>query len=429
MPHPKRTLLFVLAFVIAGTSTARAQTMRYQFKEKEKLVYAIEQKTKSTIELAGAKVDTDINASMTLHWEVLKVDREGNAHVKIKMIRSKIAMDSLLGKVEVDSDSKDGPGDAIGRMLAPMNKAIAAMEITAIMLPTGELKDVKVAEATTKAMKAIPGAEQFGDLAHPDNFKDMISSIVFPTDPVAKGKSWSHKAETISPEGKLTTDTVFTLEGTVDQGGTKLEKISVKPTIKVVADPKAVMKVKSVEAAGHILFDNKAGQLVESSISQTKVGKVNAMGLTLDNTSVQTTVIRLKKLTEAEKKAAANMIDALKIDEKEFVEKAAATELLETIAGVSRSFTVERSYEPSITMTGSATATDELKAKVETALGVTLGKKVAVKETIMLDGKEVTKLNVVWMERYRRATATTSDGRTVEFLVKVGMRLKLEKAK
>ena len=31
-------------------------------------------------------------------------------------------------------------------------------------------------------------------------------------------------------------------------------------------------------------------------------------------------------------------------------------------------------------MTGSATATDELKAKVEAALGVTLGKKVAVKE-------------------------------------------------
>jgi hypothetical protein len=429
MQHPRRILLLVLAFASAGSSAAHAQTMRYQFKEKDKLVYAIEQKTKSTIEIAGAKVDSDINADMSLQWEVVKVDRDGSAQVKIKMLRSKLVMENLLGKSEVDSDSKDGPNDAIGKMLVPMNKAIAAMEVSATMLPTGELKDVKVSEATTKAMKAIPGAEQFGDLAHPDNFKDMISSIVFPTGAVVKGKSWSHKSESTSPEGKLTTDTVFTLEETIEQDGTKLEKISLKPTIKVDPAPKAIMKVKSVEAAGHVLFDNKAGQLVESTMRQTKVGKVDAMGLTLDSTSVQTTTIRLKKLTAAEKTAAANKIESLKIDETEFVEKTAATEQLETIAGVSRSFTVERSYEPSITMSGSAMVTDELKAKVESALGVTLGKKVAVKESVTLDGKEVTKLNAVWVERYRRATATTNDGRKVEFLVKVGLRLKLEKAK
>ena len=153
------------------------------------------------------------------------------------------------------------------------------------------------------------------------------------------------------------------------------------------------------------------------------------MGITLDNTSVQATTIRLKKQTAAEKTAAAKKIDSLKIDETEYVEKVAATELLETIQGVARSFTVERSYEPSITMTGSATASDELKAKVEAALGVTLGKKTAVKESITLDGKDITKLNVQWVERYRRATATTSDGATVMFLVKVGLRFKLEKAK
>jgi Family of unknown function (DUF6263) len=428
MQHPRRGLLFALAIAVLAP-TAHAQTMRFQFKEKDKLAYSIEQKTKSTIELMGAKVDSDINASMTLQWEVLKVDREGNAQIKVKMTRSKLAMDSIIGRAEVDSESKDAPGDAIGKMLAPMNKAIAAMEITATMLPTGELKDVKVSEATVKAMKAIPGAEQFGDLAHPDNFKDMISNIVFPTEAIAKGKSWKTKTETTSPEGKVKTETVFTLEETIDQDGTKLEKISLKPKIEVEPAPKAMMKVKSVEASGHILFDNKTGQLVESTVSQTKVGKVNAMGLTLDNTSVQTTTIRLTKQTAAEKLAAAKKIESLKIDETEFVEKAAGTELLETIAGVSRSFTVERSYEPSITMTGSATASDELKAKVESALSVTLGKKTMLKESVTLDGKEVTKLNAVWVERYRKGTATTVDGSTIEILVKVGMRLKLEKAK
>ena len=109
--------------------------------------------------------------------------------------------------------------------------------------------------------------------------------------------------------------------------------------------------------------------------------------------------------------------------------KETTRQLVETLPGVSRSFTVERSYEPSIAMTGSAMASAELKAKVEATLGVTLGKRAAVKESITLDGKEITKLNVQWVERYRRATATTSDGSTVMFLVKVGLRFKLEKAK
>ena len=51
---------------------------------------------------------------------------------------------------------------------------------------------------------------------------------------------------------------------------------------------------------------------------------------------------------------------------------------------------------------------------VESSLEITLGKKVAVKESIALDGKEVTKLNVHWVERSRRGTATRSDGSTVK---------------
>ena len=429
MQHGKRTLFLAIALVIACTSAANAQTLRYQFKEKDKLFYALEQKTKSTVNLMGAEIVSSIKASMSFYWEVLKVDPQGNAHVKIKVTHSKLALDSLVGMAEVDSDRKDGPTDMAGKMLAQMNKAFAAMEITATMLPTGEMKNVEVSEATVKAMKAIPSADKFGDLSHPDNFKDMLSNIVFPTQPVAKGKSWTHKTDSNSPEGKISTEHLFTLEETIVQDGAKLEKISLKPNIKVEADPKAMIKLKSIKSSGQILFDNKAGQIVESSIDQTKVGKIDVMGLTLDNTSVQTTTIRLKKQTADEKTAAAKKIESIKIDETEFVEKVAATELLETLPGVSRSFTVERSYEPSIAMTGSAMASAELKAKVEATLGVTLGKRAAVKESITLDGKEITKLNVQWVERYRRATATTSDGSTVMFLVKVGLRFKLEKAK
>jgi hypothetical protein len=430
MQHGKRTFLIALLPLLACAAGANAQTtLRYQFKEKDKLAYVIEQKTKSTMNLMGADIVSHISATMSLNWEVIKVDSQGNAQVKIMATHSKMSLDSLLGMVQVDSKDKDGPNDAAGKMLAQMNKAIAAMEITATMLPTGEMKDVKVSAATAKAMKAIPSADQFGDLADPDNFKDMLSSLVFPDKAVTKGKSWTLKTESKSPEGKISTEQVFTLEETIDRDGAKLDKISLKPTIKVEADPKAMIKVKSIKAAGHALFDNKTGRFVESTINQVKVGKIEVMGIALDSTSVQTTTIRLKVPTAEEKIAAVKTIASIKIDESEFVEKRVATEPLETLAGVARSFTVERNYEPSIMMTGSATVSDDLKAKVETALAVTIGKKATVKESITLDGKEITKLNVLWVERYRRGTAVTGEGTTVSFLVKVGLRIKLEKAK
>ncbi len=425
MRYCKHALLLAIALTAACAAPARAQTtMRFQFKERDKLVYVIEQKTKSTANLMGAEIVSSLGATMSLYWEVAKVDSQGNAQVKIKVTHSKMSLDSLVGMVEVDSKRKDAPNDPAGRMLAQVNQAIGNMEITATMLPTGELKDVKVSEATIKAMKALPSADQLGELAHPDNFKDMLSSIVFPTQPVTKGKSWTYKSESQTPEGKISTENVFTLEETIEQDGAKLDKISLKPTIKVEADPKAIIKVSSVKATGHALFDNKAGRFVESTIQQTKQGKIEVMGIVLDHTSVQTTTIRLKKQTDSAKE-----FEAVKIDETEFVEKAVAAELLETLPGVARSFTVERSFEPTITMTGAATVSDDLKAKVEASLGITIGKKATVKESITLDGKEITKVNVQWVERFRRGTATASDGSTISFLVKVGVRFKLEKAK
>ena len=425
MRDGNRILILTMVIAMAGSSAVQAQaTRRFQFKEKDRLYYTIEQKTKSTMNLMGAEIASNLGADMSMYWEVVKVDPQGNAQIRIKVTHSKMSLDSLIGMVTVDSKDKDGPNDAAGRLLAPVNKAIAEMEITATMLPTGEMKDVKVSEATVKAMKALPSADKLGDLAHPDNFKDMLSSIVFPTGAVSKGKSWTHKSVSQSPEGKITTDNVFTLEETIDQDGAKLDKISLKPTIKVEAGESALIKVKRIKSKGHVLFDNQTGRVVESVVNQTKQGKIDVMGLTLDSTSEQTTTIRLKKQSDTSKE-----FESVKIDDKEFVEKTVATEPLETLAGVSRSFTVERSYEPAITLTGSGTVPDDLKAKVEAALGVTIGKKATLKETISLDGKTVTNVNVQWVERYRRGTAIASDGSSVAFLVKVGLRIKLEKAK
>ena len=426
----KRPLLLAAALLAGCACSGSAQTtFRFQFKEKERLNYLIEQKTNSVQKIMGVEVVSKVHATMKMYWEVVKVDGDGNAQVRIKFTHAKMSMESLLGIIDVDSNDKGNPADLAGKMIGQLNRAIANMEITATMLPTGEMKNILVSEATARALKAIPNAEQLGDVAHPDNFKDMLSSVVFPALAVARGKSWSFKTDSQSPEGKVSTEHSFTLEDSVHQDGVKLDRIALAPSIKIQPDPKALLKVEKIMSTGHLLFDNKLGRLVSSSIVQTKLGKIEVMGITLDSKSEVATNMRLTGLTAEEKLEAAGKVEAVKINEDEFVDRMVATEQLETIAGVARSFTVSRSFEPAIIMDGPLPVSDDLKNKVGAALDISIGKKTMVKETVTLDGKEVTKLNVLWMERYRRGTAVASDGSRLTFLVRVGLQFKLEKAK
>lgn len=431
MLHSAR--ISVAAFLLAAlASTALGQTtMAYRFKEGETLHYLLEQKNVTKMSIAGADVTMNVNTTVSLAWHVLKVDSKGNATVKVRVTHSKMSMDSLVGNVNVDSKDKEIPKDAIGGPLGSLNKAIAAMEMTGTMAPTGAMTDVKISEETVNAMKAVPGADKLGDLASPDNFKDMVAGIVFPATAIEKGKTWSNKTETNTPAGKISAENVYALDGTVEKDGATLDKITLTPNITVVPNPKAEMQFKAIKGAGHTLFDNKLGRIVETVSKQTKTGTVSVMGLTLNQTTEETTTRRLQKPSEV-KVEAAKTLTAVKIDEDKFVEKVVATELLETLAGVSRSFTLERSYEPAITLAGKTAdkaLADEIKAMVETSLGITFGKKATVKETITLDGKETTKINVQWVERSREGVALRADGSSVSFLVRVGMRIKLEKAK
>jgi len=134
--------------------------------------------------------------------------------------------------------------------------------------------------------------------------------------------------------------------------------------------------------------------------------------------------------------------------EENTIDKPLFTEPIEIVEGVIAEYTLERTYERSMTTTtgaaietgvkatgtvgskllfGSVEMSAEVKAKVESSLGITVGTKETFKQKITVDGNRTPKLKVVWSHRYRQATATTSDGRKETFLVCVGVRWKLIK--
>jgi hypothetical protein len=127
------------------------------------------------------------------------------------------------------------------------------------------------------------------------------------------------------------------------------------------------------------------------------------------------------------------------------VDQVVYTEPFETLEGLSQTFVAEHTTEFAIA--GAVTAgvevstkgtlgTDllaslsaEIKGKLEASLGVTLGQRKTFSQSFTLDGQKLTKVNVIWVERYRQGTVTTSDGTKVPFSVRVGARAKFEKAK
>jgi hypothetical protein len=297
-----RRCFTVLAVALAGlvvAGGAQAQTtLRYKFKEGEKLNYVIDQDQKMSMSIGGMDIETKVLMVMDMTWDVQKIDEQGNAHVKIKMDRVKMTMDGPTGKVEIDSKDAKEPDDPIGQILGQVVQAMAGMEMSTTVSPTGEMKDTKIPEETIKKLKNLPGVDKLGgDLFSPDNMKGMMQGgMVLPKDAVTQGKSWTEKLNQKMPFGKITGETKYTYEGTVDKGGKQLAKISVQPDLKIDADPNAPLqiKIKGGKGKGYTYFDNQAGRIVESNNETTMEMEIEIGGMTINQRIMQNTTLKLK---------------------------------------------------------------------------------------------------------------------------------------
>ncbi len=295
-----RCKLIVVTLVAwsATAATAAAQTtLRYQFKEGDKLTYTIDQKMKMTMNVLGNNVDINMNQISDMTWSIKSVDSKGNAQIAIKFGRNKMTMDGPTGKVQVDSESTEEPDDPVGQVLYKVIKGLAGLEVTGTISPTGEYSDIKVPEKAVKELQNLPAGEMFGDMFSSDGIKRMMSQsgLVMPKEPVEKGKSWKNKTENKMPFGKMTAEIDYTYAGAIDKDGRTLQKITLKPKATIEPNPNAqfTMKLKALEGSGTALFDNAAGRLLEVTNQQTMDMEIEIMGMTINQRIAQTTTMRL----------------------------------------------------------------------------------------------------------------------------------------
>jgi hypothetical protein len=286
--------------VLCTGAQAQAQTLlRYKFKPGEKLRYQMEQKMNMVMTVTGREVTADMTQTIDMSWEIKSVDQNGKAKMTQKFDRVRFTMNGPppIGKVEYDSKEGTMPAGPFG----PIFKAMAGAEFSAVMDPRGKVSDVKAPEKLAEVFKKLPGSGA-GEMLSEEGLKHMISQsgIILPEEAVAKGKSWEQKVDMKMPFGKIDVRNTFTYEGPTTRGGAKLEQIAIQPKANLEADPNAAIKLKlnSQEAKGTAYFDNAAGRLAESGMTQTMEMEVSVMGTDITQKIEQKISLKLQDKAE-----------------------------------------------------------------------------------------------------------------------------------
>lgn len=296
-------ILARLALTLLGLlpQALQAQTsLRYQFKEGQKISYVLDQQMKMSMNVMGNEITMNMNQVIDLEWKFLRVDKDGKAKMSQTFDRIRFTMEGgPMGKFTYDTKDDKDPDDPVGKALVPVFKAMVGSEFTLEMDSRGHLSEVKVPKKLTDALQDAPGAEAVGQMFSQEGFKSMIeqTGLILPETAISKGHTWMQKMETKNPFGVMKTETTLTYEGQETRNGVKLEQIAVKPKATFVADAGAPvsLKITNQDIKGMASFDNATGKLHETTTKQTMEMEVSAGGMTFNQKIEQTLTLKLRE--------------------------------------------------------------------------------------------------------------------------------------
>jgi hypothetical protein len=295
--------LISAAMFVLLTGSAQAQTsLKYKFKEGDKLNYTMDQTQKQMVNVMGMEIETTMTQNMEMSWNVKSV-KDGKAQMTQTIDRIRMKMDSPFAAFEFDSKDGKEPEGPVGQLLGPLFAAMAGAEFTVTMNEQGEVSETKVSEKLLEAMKANPALQQLGGGFTEEGLKNMMTQSggsILPKTAVKKGDTWDQKIELKQPPlGVMKMNSTYTYGGPEEKDGATLEKIGVKTEITIEPIENAAaqfeIKVKSADMKGTLYFDNKAGRLVVSTMNQKMNMEINAMGNIIESVVDQTITVKLAK--------------------------------------------------------------------------------------------------------------------------------------
>ena len=257
-----------LGIGLLWAGAAGAAPLSWKFKPGEVLRYESDQTTVSKVkDPNGQEASQTLTLTMDLTWTVKEVDPQGVASLTQTIDRIKTSMTLPGGKIAFDSKDNSDPNSPA----APLFKLLVGAEFAFRMNPKGELSDIKLSDQLTKSLAGE------GEAGAPSRFseaglKNMLTQMgmILPGTDTDPSKPWGRKLSIPSgPNGQsLEVEQTYTDKG-ADPAGKPLEVIEmVTKFAPLKLDEKIPVTIKSQEATGRFLFDNAAGRIDSSRITE-----------------------------------------------------------------------------------------------------------------------------------------------------------------
>ncbi|MFO0950974.1 MAG: DUF6263 family protein [Isosphaeraceae bacterium] len=302
-PARRRVLACAAAAVLltaAVGENAGAATLRWKFKAGESLHYQMDQKTVTTIKLAGQEIKTTLNQTVDSTWSVESVAADGSAQMSQTIERIRTKIEAAFGSIEYDSASGKEPTGPIAQGILPALKALVGAKFRYKMSPLGELSDVVVAEGLVDKLKESAPASGGAAVVSEERLKDLIhqSSLPLPAEDLVKDKSWTRIGKVPSgPIGELNVEKIYKYEGPAD-GGDKIG-LTLKITIQPPENAAFTVKLGKQTGGGNFVFNNESGRVVSSIVTQNIEMTVSTSGQEFTQANENSTSMKLVEVKAA----------------------------------------------------------------------------------------------------------------------------------
>ncbi|WP_406697572.1 DUF6263 family protein [Singulisphaera sp. Ch08] len=263
-------LLVVAGF---GGSSARAATLQWKFQPGETLRYSMDQKTLTSVKGGPRDIKSTMSQVIDMEWVVKEVGTDGLASLTQKVTRVRTKIESAFGVFEFDSQEAKDPEGPIAAGLVPLLRGLVGAEFSFKMNAQGEMSDVKVPEKMLESIKKSGSLGGNAGMFSEEGMKNMVveSSLAVPKEDLEKGKSWTRESKiSMPPIGTMQLNKTYSYQGAETKDAKNLERIDLVTKVDIKLEPgnNIDMKVQSQEGKGSFFFDNVAGRIAESTVSE-----------------------------------------------------------------------------------------------------------------------------------------------------------------
>lgn len=276
-------LVFALAFgasapYMAASESAKA-SLRWKLREGDQLRLQVTQTTKTETSVMGKATAMSIDTGLEMMWRVDNVERDGTMRMTLSFDRVKMKTTDTDGQAVVyDSSSAEAPLPLVRNMARDIRPLLSSRFAVA-MSNRGEILEVTRREESDGQATKGPNASPWKGLMTKDGINQTLRQILglLPEAPVAEGDKWASTYDVDSPLGKIRIANSLTCDGTILRNGRPYAKIAMVARVapqKEAETPDTPAIPTSEKYVGVFYFDNVAGRLVHSEITQTTVSEL-----------------------------------------------------------------------------------------------------------------------------------------------------------